>query len=98
MNRLAHLLACVGEEASEISLAVGKSHRFGLLNINPASGKSNLDDLVKEYHNLVAVVEMLCDEFARVATVDRERVDKKKQRVAAWMLYAEQVKHKAGQV
>jgi len=98
MNRLAHLLACVGEEAGEISQAVGKSQRFGVLNINPASGKSNLDDLVKEYHNLVAVVEMLCGEFDSVGIVDRERVDKKKQRVAAWMLYAEQVKHKAGQV
>jgi len=99
MNRLAHLLACVGEEAGEISQAVGKAQRFGLLDTNPSSKNSNWDDLLNEYHDMVAVIEMLCDEFGSVVyLVDRERVDRKKQRVEKWMIYAEQVKNKEGQL
>jgi len=98
MNRLAHLLACIGEEAGEISQAVGKAQRFGLLDTNPSSKNSNWDDLLNEYHDMVAVMEMLSDESGWIGVVDRERVDRKKHRVEEWMIYAEQVKHKEGQV
>jgi len=42
---------------------------------------------------------LACVEFGSVDyLVDRERIDEKKQRVEKWMIYAEQVKNKEGQL
>ena len=88
MNIKDYLLACSSEEAGEISQAVGKSHRFGLLDKNPRSDKTNWVDLRKEVHDLVAVYEMLCVEFDRVETLDRDIIDAKKVKVEHYMNYS----------
>lgn len=94
MNIKDYLLASMGEEAGEIQQAVGKSLRFGLLDSNPDldntsdRGKTNWVQLRQEVHDLVAVYEMLCHEFDRVDTLDRELIDAKKRKVSKWMGYA----------
>jgi len=83
-----YLLACISEEAGEISQAVGKAHRFGLLDCNPNSEKTNWVDLRKEIHDIIAVYEMLCDEFDRVEILDREMINAKKVKVEKYMAYS----------
>lgn len=86
-----HLLACIGEECGEVQQVVGKATRFGILDTNPKTKRTNWVELRKEIHDLVAVYEMLCDEFDRVETLDRRLIEKKKKRVLKYMGYAEQV-------
>jgi NTP pyrophosphatase (non-canonical NTP hydrolase) len=88
MNIKDHLLACVSEEGGEIVQAAGKALRFGLLDKNPGTGGTNWVDLRKEVHDLVAVYEMLCDEFDRVETLDRGLIEAKKVKVEHYMAYA----------
>jgi len=68
--------------------AAGKAFRFGLLDKNPASDSTNWVDLRKEVHDLVAVYEMLCDEFDRVETLDRDLIEAKKVKVEHYMNYS----------
>jgi NTP pyrophosphatase (non-canonical NTP hydrolase) len=84
-------LACVGEECGEIQQVVGKAIRFGILDTNPKTRRTNWVELRKEVHDLVAVYEMLCDEFDRVGALDRQLVERKKKRVLKYMGYAEKV-------
>jgi len=86
-----YLLACISEEAGEISQAVGKAHRFGLLDKNPKSKSTNWVDLRKEIHDIIAVYEMLCDEFDRVDVIDRKMVAAKKRKVAKYMKYSDSI-------
>ena len=83
-----YLLACISEEGGEIVQAVGKAHRFGLLDKNPTSDNTNWVDLRKEVHDLIAVYEMLCDEFDRVETLDRKLIEAKKEKVTDYMIYS----------
>jgi len=80
-----HLLACAGEEAGEVQQAVGKALRFGMLDKNPNTGSTNWVDFRNEIHDLIAVYELLCDEFDRVETLDRELIDQKKYKVSFFM-------------
>ena len=85
-----YLLACISEESGEIVQAVGKAQRFGLLDQPHIGGRTNWVSLRKEVHDLVAVYEMLCDEFDRVDTLDRELIEAKKAKVEHYMTYSEQ--------
>ncbi|TNF09387.1 MAG: hypothetical protein EP323_00365 [Gammaproteobacteria bacterium] len=88
MNLKDYLLACVSEEGGEIVQAAGKALRFGLLDKNPKSEGTNWTDLRKEVHDLIAVYEMLCDEFDRVETLDRDLIEAKKVKVEHYMNYS----------
>lgn len=88
MNLKDYLLACVSEEGGEIVQAAGKALRFGLLDKNPKSEGANWTDLRKEVHDLIAVYEMLCDEFDRVETLDRDLIEAKKVKVEHYMNYS----------
>jgi len=83
-----HILSCLGEESGEIQQVVGKATRFGILDKNPLTKKTNWVELRKEVHDLVAVYEMLCHEFDRVETLDRKLIERKKKRVLKYMEYA----------
>lgn len=84
-----YLLACISEESGELVQAAGKALRFGLLDKNPNSDSTNWVDLRKEVHDLIAVYEMLCDEFDRVETLDRDLIEAKKVKVKHYMDYSE---------
>ena len=91
-SKLTHLLACAGEECGEIQQVVGKILRFGLFDTNDGKKKdTNWVELRKEFHDLAAIFEMLCDEIDRVETLDRKMIEKKKKRVLKYMEYARDV-------
>lgn len=87
-TRLDHTLAVLGEECGEAQQVLGKINRFGILDKNPRSKKTNWVELRKEVHDIMAVYEMVCDEFDRVSTLDRSLIAKKKKRVEKYMQYA----------
>lgn len=62
LNRLDYLLACVGEEASEVGQEVGKSLRFGLTNAY-RNEPQNIQKLLQEFYQLTAVVDALTQEL-----------------------------------
>ena len=83
-----YLLACISEECGEIVQAVGKAHRFGLLDVNPNTDLTNWSDLRSEVHDLIAVYEMLCDNFDKPKLIDKELTDAKKSKVMEYMEYS----------
>lgn len=91
ISKLTYLLACLAEECGEVQQMVGKSTRFGLLEIYPKAGKTNWLRLRAEVHDVVAMYEMLCDEFDRVDTLDRSLINKKKAKVLKYMRYSKEL-------
>ena len=59
-ERLNHLLACMTEEAGEVSQLVGKCQRFGIHDYHEKTGNiQNIELLKREYNEVVAVAELL---------------------------------------
>lgn len=96
MNRTEHLLACVSEECAEIIQAVDKALRFGLDDGHPNQNTTNAHDIIKEFHDLVGVLELLAEDGS-LACWDavnhegesfREAIEKKKTKVSQYMEYA----------
>ena len=54
-----HLLILLAEECSELSKACIKAARFGMENGEPGQALSNVDRIVDELTDVVAVAEML---------------------------------------
>ena len=63
MRREEHLLQCLQEEAAELIQAASKINRFGLRDFNPETGENNEDKFIAEAHDLIAVLQMVNDEF-----------------------------------
>lgn len=59
MNLKQYLLACLGEEASEIGQEVGKCLRFTPEHTCPVSGKPNVQKLTEEIADLHAILALL---------------------------------------
>lgn len=59
IDRVKHLLACLGEECGEVQQIVGKSLRFGIYDVNPKTNVSNIENLKLELFDIISVVEML---------------------------------------
>lgn len=89
MSLLDYWLCCLSEEAGEIVHIVGKALRFGLLDKPPLEDTTNWVEIRKEVHDLIAVYEVLCDEFDRVETIDRELIDEKKMKLKFMLEYSE---------
>lgn len=90
MNKIEHLLVCLGEECSEIQQATAKALRFGLDDGNPDGTTTNLEDIEKELVDLLGVVSLLKDEgIINIDTAD-PRIAEKKAKVQKYMKYAEQ--------
>lgn len=62
MNREQFLLVQLSEEASEISQAACKCIRFTTSNVAPGYDKSNVDHLLTEFNQLLAVMLTLENE------------------------------------
>lgn len=87
MTTKENLLVTAMEECSEIQQAISKSLRFGLDNYHPADPQnSNVQQILTEYYQLEAVMEMLMDygilprvpkwERTRIKTNKAEKVNK----------------------
>lgn len=75
MNYIENLLCCVGEECGEIQQAISKVARFGPKSTKYTKGcnsnnqnhndkyfNTNADNVLEEFYQLAAIIEMLQDE------------------------------------
>lgn len=90
MNRTEHLLSCLAEECAEVAQRVSKALRFGLTEVQPGQPLTNAQRIGQEFHDLLAVVEMLEDEGALDRPTDTHAIERKKAKVLAFLEYAEQ--------
>lgn len=89
MNRLDHLLVITGEEAAEVTKEAAKCLRFGVNEIYPAIGITNIARLVIEFNQLYAMMEMLAaDGVLEAPFMSRACIDDKKKAVEKHLLYS----------
>lgn len=83
MNKREHLFQCLQEECNETAQQASKVNRFGLTNIQPASGKFNLELLIVELTDIYAILELLEEDGVPIlAHINgRDMVDAKKKKV-----------------
>ena len=89
MNKIEHLLCCLAEEANEVAHRVSKALRFGLEEIQDGQTLTNAQRISQEFNDMLAIVEML-EEFGILGrSTDTHAIERKKNKVCAYMVYAE---------
>lgn len=84
-----HLYVILAEEASEIAQATCKCLRFGENDGYPMTGRTNIDDIINETNDLLAIFELLAEEgIDTSALFNRVHIEKKKQAVMDWMQHS----------
>lgn len=63
MNKLEHILTITAEECNEVAQRITKALRFGLSNVEEGQSFTNLERIMHEYNDLVAMLEMLEEEL-----------------------------------
>ena len=95
MTKSEHLLACLSEEAGEVTQAVGKCLRFGMYDCPPNPEMlPNNEYLAKEVNDLLAVAELINASYGYSLSRVGNRPDiesKKAKLIDKWMPYAKQV-------
>lgn len=74
MDRLQYAVNGLGEEASELGQACAKGLRFGLMDTDPKTGKTNLQRIVDEYNDVRALINLVGEELAALG-IPLEGVD-----------------------
>lgn len=94
MNKENYLLVCLMEEAAEIGQAAAKGIRFGLDDYHPdREHHKNHDELLEEYYQTVAIIEMLQEEsiLKKLSLEEIECVkQRKKKKVIEYMTYSKE--------
>ncbi len=73
-----YLLTVLMEEAAEIAQAASKSIRFGFDSFHKEGDDDNKTQLLKEFNDLVAVMEMI---FPDDYLINEEQIENKKDKV-----------------
>jgi ribosomal protein S27AE len=81
------LLGILGEEGVEVAQRCSKATRFGLDEVQQGQPHSNADRIMGEVADLLAVYEML-QEGQHLPAISGEHKERKKQKVAEFMLYS----------
>jgi len=97
VNHSEHMLTCVAEECSEVAQislrlaqAANKALRFGLHDGYPDTERTNRNDLVREFNDLVGALEGLQECGVELPGLfDRTAIDAKKAKILKWMEHAE---------
>lgn len=76
MNKGEHLLTILGEEASELAVQVSKTNRFGMDEQRDLP-TSNRERLINEFNDVLAMAEMLNEEFGIGLYRDEDRIKAK---------------------
>jgi len=88
MNRLQYLLNKLAEEGSEVSQIALKTAQFGLSEIRPGQPFTNLDRIHQELNDLLAIVDMLNEEYPFRYMRDNDAIDVKKLKVEKFYRYS----------
>jgi NTP pyrophosphatase (non-canonical NTP hydrolase) len=78
------VLGKLGEEAGELSSAICRCIIQGIAELHPYSGKSNTEWLEEEIADVLAGIELTCDQFGLDETKIAERMQAKKIKLAVW--------------
>lgn len=89
MNQTEHLLCCLAEEANEVAHRVSKALRFGLAEIQDGQPLTNAERISQEFHDMLAIVELLEEAGVITRSSDWHAIDRKKAKVCFYMDYAE---------
>lgn len=85
MTRTQHLLDCLIEECAETIQRATKAKRFGLAEVQPKQPLTNLERIVYELNDIVAVADML-----EVGWMDEQAVDAKREKVEKYLAYSQE--------
>ena len=88
MNRLDHLLWLISEESNELAQRASKAARFGINEIQEGQKLTNYARLKYEANDLLAVLEMLCDELKVSSILDGKAIKLKKEKVEKYLEYS----------
>lgn len=91
MNRTEHLLSILAEECAEVAQRCSKALRFGLEEVQPGQLSTNAERIVREYNDLVAVIEMLNTELGLqylLHSAWRQAISEKKSKVEQFLEYS----------
>ena len=89
MTRLQLLLTKMSEEGCEVGQIGLKTAQFGVNEMCPGQPFTNSERCHQEIDDLMAMVEMLNDEFGFGYVPDRERIEAKKAKVNKFAAYSE---------
>lgn len=88
MDKLQYLLIKLSEECDELGQRASKALIFGLDEVQAEQKFTNAQRIVYEYNDILAVMEMLLEEKGIDKIIDREAIEKKKNKIKKWMLYS----------
>ncbi|ARO88142.1 hypothetical protein EBAPG3_010350 [Nitrosospira lacus] len=88
MNTSEHLLTCLSEECAEVQHRVSKALRFGMGEIEPGQDLTNAQRIAQEFHDVLAIVEMLEERGILKRSTSFREIEEKKTRVQWWMDHA----------
>jgi hypothetical protein len=89
MTRLEYLIGVMGEECSEIAQMTSKMNRFGPGEIFPDQPLTNAERTHLEIDDLMALIEMLNDEFNFGYRPNQDRIKQKKLKVEKYFKYSQ---------
>lgn len=92
MNRLDHLLVCLAEECSETAQRATKALRFGPEESPHESVPNNMELIVHEFNDIVAIMEMIRDEGFLPAgeIISPLHIELKKERVENMLIHSKE--------
>ena len=88
MTPAQYLLSVLMEECNEVAHATSKINRFTVHDSHTPGGPTNLETLILEWNDLIAVKEMVEAELRIKIEANQERIAAKKQRVLEYMSYS----------
>jgi len=83
-NRHRYILACLSEECGEVVQVAMKMMRFGVNDVNPKTGDSNIDMLEDELVDLEAVIGMIRMELPVFNKASDGDIYRKQDKVDKW--------------
>jgi len=83
MDKEQEIMLIAQEECAEVVQAISKCFRFGLDNIKPGKPKTNREHLEEELGDLIAMMNIMCEnnmvDYAKIEEAARQKVQKLKQ-------------------
>jgi NTP pyrophosphatase (non-canonical NTP hydrolase) len=89
MNRREYLMQKLGQEACEVAQMASKNNEFGMFEVFPDQPLTNAERLHLELDDLMAMIEMLNDEFNLGYVPNRDNMDAKKRKVEKYYAHSD---------
>ena len=94
MTRKQLLLIQLSEELSEVQVEISKAQRFGLDGINPTTKETNLNAIIREFTDILAVLdEILFSEQIMLLPISKkgEHYRNKRDKIVKYLEYSKAI-------